>query len=161
MFVKYFSSVKLTQGKTHFTLIDIQRQQYYRFPNELLYFVNLFKHGVLEDILKEEKIINDISINDFYEFFENEELIFTTKHPELFPDIDEYWNTPFEITNMIIDLDDNTSFDTKLNAIEAAQQIGIRHLQFRYYGKKTDIFLNFIEDKLSNNEFDIGCTKSV
>jgi SPASM domain peptide maturase of grasp-with-spasm system len=154
MYVKYFSNVKVTQGKTHFTLIDTQRQQYYRFPNELLFFANLLKSNILEDALKEEKIINDISIHDFYEFFESEELVFTTKYPELFPEIDESWNSPFEITNMIIDLDDNTLFDSKLNAIEAAQAIGIRHLQFRYYDNKVSEFLDFVENKLSNNEFD-------
>ncbi len=154
MFVKYFSTIKTTQGKTHFTLIDTQRQQYYRFPNELLFFAKLFRSGVLEDVLKEEKIINEISINEFYEFFESEELIFTTKHPELFPEIDESWNSPYEITNMIIDLDDNTYFDAKLNVIEMAQIMGIRHLQFRYYGTKVSEFLIFIEEKLNSNEFD-------
>jgi SPASM domain peptide maturase of grasp-with-spasm system len=154
MFVKYFSNVKITSGKTHFTLIDTQRQQYYRFPNELLFFANLFKSNVLEDILKEEKVINDISIADFYEFFESEELIFTTKHPELFPDIDESWHSPYALNNMIIDVDDNNPFDATLNTIEAAQVMGIRHLQLRYYGTKTSIFLNFIEEKLNSNEFD-------
>lgn len=154
MFVTFFSSVKITQGKTHFTLIDIQRQQYYRFPNELLYFVNLFKNGILENVLNDKKVISDITIADFYEFFTNEELIFTTKHPELFPIIDESWHSPFDITNMIIDLDDRFQFEAYLKYIQEAQNLGIRHLQFRYYGKEVDSFLCFLDKNLSENEFD-------
>ena len=81
-------------------------------------------------------------------------MIFTTKNPELFPEINEIWDSPFDISNIIVDLDDSSLFITKLDIIEVSKVLGIRHLQIRYYGQRVNDFIDFLEKNLINNEFD-------
>lgn len=103
-----FSCCKIVKGHKQSTIIDVQKNEYHIISNLLSNF--LIKNP-------------PISVNETqYKFFENEiqnlynkELGFFTNQPKSFPPINNNWYNASEITNVIIELDSESSYlSTKL-----------------------------------------------
>ncbi len=93
------------KGKTRGILYDIQRQDFDYIPNDLIDIIEKYEGKTLRDIYNDfEKDIHHI-IDEYFEFlFDNEYIFFSDVDKSLFPKLEDSFERPFKIGNMIIDV---------------------------------------------------------
>lgn len=89
---------------------------------------------------------NETTLEEYFEFLLNYELVFFHDSPELFPFLNDFWDEPFEITNCIIDFNE-ISFEKVMSIKNAIDVTPIKALQIRIF---EEIKANELDLILSN-----------
>ncbi len=118
------------KGSRRSIIYDIQRDKYFLIPNSL-YELLADRKGMDFEKLSNTNVLEKSTIEEYAKFLQENELIFETNDPGLFPPISLEWKSPFWVTNAIIDLGNDLSFLKS----SIHQLIGLRcqHLQLRFF----------------------------
>lgn len=139
-----FECCRLIKGATRTLLCDIQRNSYRFIPNELFDLLELSVGKTVEEIKLHYNHEYDEIIDENLAILHQEEFIFFTENPEMFPQLNLNWERPNAITNGIVDIDPDLLFD--FNSIwEQFADLGCEHLQIRVF---KEIGLNDLEEIL-------------
>lgn len=148
-YYQLFPSLIPVKGYLRSLLLDPSRVNYYFIPNDLYEII-------CEDFIDVDKLYeehpDDINIiNEYIEFLVKNELIFavSSKEEYLFPKVSTKWETPFQITNMVIDIGnyeikkDKFSFEIGILGVQALE---IRVFDLKYL-EYTNQFISFLSDE--------------
>ncbi len=96
----------------------------------------------------------DETINSYFERLLTGEFVFATDDPALFPVLDSNWDEPFELTNAIIDIDGNSTFDLE-SIFYQLSALNCKFIQIRLF-KNTQIeeiasIIDFLDSIRSNS----------
>lgn len=145
---KLYADIIPVKGYSRSILFDTTKNRYWYIPNEL--------YGILTKEIDFEKLQEaypqDLkTLKEYKKFLQKNDLIFEILYDEIqaFPPINMNWHTPVRITNMIIDIDAETSFGSLSNINGDIGKLGVEAILFRCYSeerlpelKKYVIFLN-------------------
>ena len=103
-----FSCCIPVKGAERSLICDLQRGSFDFIPNGL--YEMLIEHDGksifdLKSLYSDE---HDKLINEYFHFLKKNEYIFHTNNPNFFPLLDLKWNEPNLISNVIIDLNENS-----------------------------------------------------
>ena len=158
-FLCLFANCIIVQGRQRSTICDLQRNRFHLIPNSLSSLFSKTNYINLSNLEVEYDSSNIKTLNEYIEFLLSEELAFyanTIDECNRFPKLDLEWEYPALITNMIIDIDNESNFDLEI-IIKSCEIVNCRHLQLRY-------FKNVKISELSNlisfvNESNIICVE--
>ena len=130
---KIFSNCIPVKGHTRSTICDLQRKEVKLIPNDLYTILTMFNGKTVEEIKGYYKNEFDEIIDEYFEFLEENELIFFTDAPEQFPEMPAMWYEPFEITHAILDFSETVTYSPE-KAIAQLHDLHCRHLEIRLFG---------------------------
>jgi SPASM domain peptide maturase of grasp-with-spasm system len=108
---KLFSNCVPVKGASRSILYDLQRGRYDFIPNILAEILTAFDGRAISEVKAAYGNRHDAIIEDYFRFLEEQEYIFETEEPELFPHIDRQFETPCEITNAILEIGAHSTID--------------------------------------------------
>lgn len=155
MFIKLYETVVISKGATRALIFDTHSEKTNFIPNDLVEFIISINDTSIDNyLLKYDSNERDI-INEYIEFIIKYDYGFfcaTIDEFKLFPKKSVDFESPFEVTNCIVDVCKNSTFDlTKLFA--QINILNIPYLQIRaatdYTNLQTDVLLNLL--KVFNN----------
>ena len=120
------------KGAKHSIICDLQRQNYIQIPNDLYDVLHLHKGKSIEEIKAYYQHQYDEIIDNYFRLLVENEYAFYTDTPELFPAMNLDWESPMEISNAIIDFDEQTDYNYK-PALDQLSELFCKFIQFRYY----------------------------
>lgn len=143
---KLFANCIPVKGKNRSLIFDIQRNNYVEIPNDLYEILVNHKGKTIEKINTFYKNqYNDI-INDYFQILFENEFVFFTKKPYLFPELDFEWFEPFELTHAIIDFG---SYSHELEVIlKQLSNLNCKFLEIRFYHDVDLEYLYYIDSVL-------------
>ena len=146
------SNCIVVKGYNQSTICDLQRSKIFTISNDLAELLTTSIGKSMVDILQSNKEVDSDNIQAFFQFLQEKELIFFTDTPELFPEMSTEWYYPFTISNAILDIDENSTYNM-YEAIEQLEEVFCENLQIRLFKEVTyseieDILL-FLKEKES------------
>ena len=150
MHFRLFSCCFLVSGAKRSLITDVQRNTFFLIPNSLYTILIEEKEHSLFEILEKNGLENRETIEEYFSFLAANELIFWCQPDELtlFPDIPLHYENPAQITNAIIDLDEQSSHDFGL-IFNELESLGCQNLQVRCYTERP---LQYIDSLLKQAE---------
>jgi SPASM domain peptide maturase of grasp-with-spasm system len=140
------------KGASRSVLCDLQLNRYRFIPN-LLYDILIDNAGrTVSAINKRYKDRYNKGIDLFFDLLAKENFGFYSDSIDNFPKLDLSWESPLKITNAIIDIDKNSSYD-HLEAISQLNKINCEALQIRIFKAVSVDFLNSILNTLLKSSF--------
>jgi SPASM domain peptide maturase of grasp-with-spasm system len=142
-----FACVVPVKGAERSTLCDVQRENIFFIPNSLYEILITHKGKTLAAIKQFYNNEYDDTIEEYFSFLYEQEYIFFSNEPDLFPAMSLFWNEPFQITNAIIDV--GTYFDNMHDVL--LQQLILLdavHIQFRSFTPRSVLFWQNILDNM-------------
>lgn len=145
-YVRLFSNCKLVNGIKRSIICDLQKGDFEFVPNSLLKVVSDFEKRPLNIILNESSSKEKQIVYEYVEFLIEKEFAFFCEEDELrfFPELSSKWDFPGEISNAIIDLDDNSIYDLQKTFLEL-ENLGCQYVLIKSYSLQT---INYFEDKI-------------
>ncbi|MDX8554297.1 grasp-with-spasm system SPASM domain peptide maturase [Tenacibaculum sp. 1B UA] len=138
------------KGASRSTICDLQRNQVKIIPNDLFEILEVYEGNSIEQIQKKFKNKYDEIIKEYFIFLLENEFIFFTDTPNLFPKISTSWDTPSSITNAIIDFDEQSNHEFE-NIINQLNLLNCINLEVRFFHKVKrsyiDKILDYVEEK--------------
>ncbi len=132
IYFKLFACCIPVKGAVRSCLCDIQRGVVKFIPNLGFGILTDFAKDTIEEIKAKHDTRNHKEINDFFSILVKEEWGFYTSEPEKFPTLELTWETPLEITNAILDYDEN--WGSQINdVLQQLNDLGCEALQLRVY----------------------------
>ncbi len=128
---KLFASCKLVRGHTRGVLFDLQRNRMYPIPLTLCELLEERQSESFGALLEHYGSENSVVLTEYFHFLIEEELIFFTDTPMQFPDLSDEWDHPYDITNMIIDL--NFVDETLPLIVRCIGDVPVENIQVRIY----------------------------
>ena len=127
-----FACCPLVKGSTRSIICDLQRNTYITVDNKLIELLEFCQSKTLGQIksLYENKF--DMQIDNFFSKLLNEDWGFITDEPSLFPQINQNWENPCEVTNAIIDFGMKLHDKTK-DIFKQLDYLGCSFIQVRFY----------------------------
>ena len=105
-------------------IIDTQRRETYYIPNDLFEILDSST-----EILSSSKNAN---IKDYLEFLINNELGFLLEKNDDFPKIDLKWEVPSKITNVIIEVENETNYNIE-KVLSELNELACRNALIKFY----------------------------
>jgi SPASM domain peptide maturase of grasp-with-spasm system len=145
------------KGVQRGAIYDLNRRLYKLVPNSMVDFINE-SAGLTLNQIKEKYGVDSHHIVDEYISFLDSNHLMIWMHDSLlnsFKELDINWEFPAEITNAIIDLDDNSKFEICTILLQL-ENLGCKHLQIRSYSKRAiDYFENVLAFIISSKYLSI------
>lgn len=142
---KLYSDIVPVKGYSRSILFDLTKQNYFYIPNELY---EIIQHEI--DFLKlAVKFPNDSkNLNEYEKFLRNNDLIFplNLEKMESFPKINLCWQNSNKITNMIFDIEENTSIANLIKLDNEVGNLGVEALLIRCFNTCS---LSLVKDLVS------------
>lgn len=108
---KLFASCQIVKGKGGSLIYDLERAEFYDLPNSYVHLLEMTDTMDVEMIKANYDADQVDFIDAFFEKFSQREIGFFTDEPENFPKIDFTWESPYFISNAVIELNDISAFD--------------------------------------------------
>jgi SPASM domain peptide maturase of grasp-with-spasm system len=133
LYFRLFSTCIPVKGASRSIIIDTQRQFFNFIPNSLYDLVTSEPKTFAELILKYGQE-NKETISSYFHFLLKEEYgtWFSSEELSLFPPLSTEWQSPFLITNSILDFDENSNYDLK-KVLNQLDQLGCEAVQLRFF----------------------------
>lgn len=141
------------KGAKKSIICDLQRQNYVQIPNDLYNILNEHKGKSIQEIKDFYENKYDETIENYFQVLLSNEFAFLTDTPELFPALSTEWKEPFVVTNAIIDISDESTFDLN-SVLDQLSGLHCKFLQIRFY-RKTSLheiiqLFTYLNDQASN-----------
>jgi SPASM domain peptide maturase of grasp-with-spasm system len=150
LFFKLFACCLPVKGAERAMICDIQRQNSHFIPLGLYEILTKHNGKTVSSVQAIYHHEYDEIIEEYVAFLEKEEYIFFTDTPELFPSLDLKWDAPFQITNAIIDLQNNFLELNWGSIIQQFEELGCKHLQIRCFSPQSLSFFEQIMQQFEN-----------
>jgi SPASM domain peptide maturase of grasp-with-spasm system len=127
---KLFASCKVVHGSRKSLVYDLGRSAFYEVPHsieKILADARTNNIGCLE--IKYEKQFSHVM--EILDQFVGNELGFYTNDPESFPEIDFGWQSPYTITNAIVEIEDRGLYDF-IGVANQLDELSCRAIQLRF-----------------------------
>jgi SPASM domain peptide maturase of grasp-with-spasm system len=151
-------------GQRRGLIFDNQRKKALLVPNALIEIVEIHsRKSSITDVLKMYDDPDRETVLEYFNFLVLEELIFCASDFSCFPKLSLKWDSPFIITNMIVDLPSNELLKYSERIFLQLEDLGCIHVQFRF-SERIDIqfleaVLNIAEGK-SIRSIELNCLYS-
>jgi SPASM domain peptide maturase of grasp-with-spasm system len=129
-YFKLFSNCIPVKGVTKSIVCDLQRNDIYDIPNDLVFILNDLKRKSLESVLEEYEQEEHKKIISWIDKLENEELGFYCEDPSRFPDLSLEFDTPELINNCIVEYGSVSTYNFEWIFKELAT-VGCKFLELR------------------------------
>ncbi len=126
-----FASCIIVEGKANSLIYDVERMEFYDLSNDFLEILKMAEKHDTYAIKKAYDNEQDDLIDGFFDRFIESEIGFYTNEPERFPKIDFTWESPYFITNSIIEVDHSSDFNFE-DIINQLDLLGCRAVQLRF-----------------------------
>ena len=127
---RLFSDCILVNGYSESLIYDLGRHISYPISPE---YVNILNELAVMDIdtIKEKSSFSNYEIDFFINQFVNEEIGFLTSEPLSFPAIDLNWQSPYIISNAILEIDKRMNYNAQ-NIINQLNQLFVEAVELRF-----------------------------
>lgn len=129
---KLFANCQPVKGARRSLICDIQRGEMKLIPNGLYDILTEYNGKTYNEIIEDYGEDNKPTIDEYFEFLEENEFIFWTPDPQNFPDIDTEWDYPGAITNAIIDCNQQSAHNYEV-IFQQLSDLGCKAVQLRFY----------------------------
>ncbi|WP_430411130.1 grasp-with-spasm system SPASM domain peptide maturase [Kordia sp.] len=130
-----FSNIIPVKGASRSTLCDLQNNKYFFIPNGLCDILENYNGKSIDFIKQEFKNKYNGIIDEYFNFLTLNNFIFFDENPEFFPRMNLKWDSPSQITNMVIDYDTiNHDFESIILQLE---KLKCSYLQIRFFKETT------------------------
>jgi len=127
-----FASCKLVKGHQRAVILDLQRNKIYPIPLTLYTILQFAGKMSVPDLIQTYGVDNREVIEEYFKFLTENDIVFFSDRPELYPSLDDAWDEPFEITNCILDFDaENISLASQVYI--SIGSVPIKALQIRVF----------------------------
>jgi len=128
---KLFPDCMHVKGLNRSIICDLSRNKTKFIPNELHAILEKYNGSKISSILDDYDESDHETITEYFEFLFENDFIFFTETPVLFPSIELEYKTAFEITNAIIDFN-NSVYDLK-KVFSELENLCCKHIQLRFF----------------------------
>lgn len=153
---KRFECCIPVMGKKRSIICDIQRRRFKFIPNILFEILDLYNGKRIEEVKQGYDSQYHPIIDQYFDFLLEEEFIFFTHTPELFPSINVKMEAITIINNAIVDIENESGLVYIQIFVEQLQDLGCKHLQVRIF---KSVSLSFVSKLLESTK--IGCFLSI
>lgn len=126
-----YSCCFVTDGLSRSIIVDHQREDTFFISNIFSNFIKECKENLFSEVYIRYKKI-DQDLDEFLHFLFENDLIFWTNNPELFPEIEKDFELPTNIGTAIVDCNHAKNHDFDL-IFDQLDKVGCRDLQVRCY----------------------------
>ncbi len=127
-----FASCFVVKGVKRSLICDTQRDDLFFIPNDFFDILSKSHQSKVEELYKTYDEESKLVLDEYFDFLEKNELGFYTEDLTLFPKISEKYDAPELITNAIIDLNKNSTYNLE-KSIELIADLQCKFIQFRIY----------------------------
>ncbi len=147
---KLFSNCVLVKGVCKSLILDLQFHKYFEIENELYNVLqkNIENSFTIIELKKQFKYQYDEGIDSFFNYFKEKNLGFFTDEPRIFPKLKIQWDSPFKITNAVIEFSNFSKYDL-IDLIYQLENLGCTAIELRF---KDEISLEVLENILIKTE---------
>jgi len=110
MRIKKFTNCQLVKGYNRSLIYDLQRKKLHFIPNDLYDVLEEHEGKTIEEIKTAYQHKFDSIIDEYFDFLLKNEIVFLTDTPDWFPELNFQFDSPFEISNAIIDRNSTSSY---------------------------------------------------
>jgi SPASM domain peptide maturase of grasp-with-spasm system len=135
-YFKLYACCIPVKGAKRSVISDLQRNIVVFIPNILFELLTIYEKNSVAEIKSIFENQHNETIDEYFAFLEKEELGFFTNEPNLFPNLDLTWKSPKQITNAIIDFDNQSNHKVK-DLFEQLSELGTEAVQLRFYSQKS------------------------
>jgi len=147
-----FSNCFPVKGYKRSVICDVSRFKYDFIPNSL-YDLLIYYNGKDVSEIKSQLSNSEIEVFESYmKFLLENEYIFFTDHPELFPSVEMNWESPALINNAIIDFDKSSQHDL-LKIIKELNDLRCEAIEIRTFDPISILELYKIIDCIKDSGF--------
>jgi SPASM domain peptide maturase of grasp-with-spasm system len=150
--IKLFECCIPVKGPTKSIICDLQRNIYDVIPNTLYDFLIQYDGNTIAEIKKDFIDLDYETIDEYIDFLLENEYIFFTNSPSLFPKLNLEFKTPFEITNSIIDVDTQSNHNFK-DIFEQLSYFKCQAVEIRFFDFFTIENIREILNETKNTTF--------
>lgn len=119
------------KGFNRSVICDTKNNNYHIIPNGLFDILEIYNGKTIGDIKNDFEYEDHETIDEYFQFLMDNNLIFFNSNPKLFPKISTVWNTPSLITNIIIDYNEHIhDFEALITQFE---KLKCSYIQLRFY----------------------------
>ena len=136
-----YASCIPVKGSSKSIICDLQRHNYVYIPMDLYTILKDHKRKTIGEIKAFYKNQYDNIIDDYFKILVENEFAFFTDTPDLFPDLSMEWKEPFEVTNAILDIDNESSYNIE-DVLKQLSGLHCKFIQLRFYKSVTYITIN-------------------
>ncbi len=129
---KLFANCLPVKGARRSIICDLQLRKYDLIPNGLYYILTELKGLSVERIKDAFDPAKHRIIDEYFEFLEKKEYGFFCDEPDLFPDLDLKWMAPGQITNAIIDVNQESHHPFE-SIFAQLDSLGCKAVQLRFF----------------------------
>ena len=143
-----YSSCVPVEGARRSIICDLQREQFYFIPNALFEILTQVGEATVSRIKSAYDNQYDEIIDEYLDFLIKNELGCWCDEPALFPGVDLHWESPGEIANALIDIDQFSNHDFS-RVFGQLSELGCKALQLRFFtgisGNRLQEILDLLE----------------
>ncbi|WP_294251892.1 hypothetical protein, partial [uncultured Chryseobacterium sp.] len=138
------------RGYTRTMVLDIQKEKWIFIDNEYYEIILQLKTKSIESVTESFDANSIVYFNEFVNFILDNDYGAIVDDINLFPEIREYWDSPYQIDNAILDLDKQSSYEISSIA-DQLQKLNCQFIEIRYFGlfdiEKLNTVLSHFEGK--------------
>ena len=128
-----YSNCIAVKGANSCIICDLQRNNYVKIPSDLCYILQYYRGLSISEIKKKYDNQFDDIIDEYFKILIENELVFLTSTPDLFPELDTQWFSPFKISNAIIDIQNKK--DHLMISLDQLSELNCKFVQLRFFRK--------------------------
>ncbi len=127
-----FSNCKLVKGARRSVICDLQRGDIHLITNGLCEILTVHSECSIEEIKTQYPLVNPEVIDGYFKYLIENDLGVLTDSKAKFPSIDMRWDFPGIISNAIIEVSKNSSYDIGRLLLEL-EDLGCKSVEMRFY----------------------------
>jgi len=143
-FFRLYANCIPVNGAMRSVICDLQRNSVKFIPNDLFNVLNAIEGQTFGEIIENYSLEDRETIKEYFSFLEKNQFGFWTDEPIFFPKLNAEWDIPSIISNVIIDINDQSRHPYEKICHEL-ELLGCKGVQLRIYCCPTK---EFVEDLL-------------
>ena len=147
-FILYQNCIPV-KGYKRSIICDLQLSRYRSIPNLLYEIIKLHKNKTVKQIKLHFKNQYNDGIDAFFNLLVEENFGFYTDRIDNFPLLNLAWESPFKITNCILDINQDTNYNFS-DVVKQLDYLGCQAIQIRGFGKLPFTWIQKISDATIN-----------
>ncbi len=144
MYLKIFSNCRLVRGFKNCLIYDMQRGSITNIPEDLYNTLLKYNNKKYDSNLK-------LELRDYIDFLVEEEFVFITKTPQYFPEISDEFALPSRISNAVIDIKDDSTFDLNEILLQL-DDFNCENIELRFFKNVNESRIKNIIEFINENE---------